>query len=252
MNFDDLRQSIVATRDVVYLNTGFTGPSPAPVIKRMQDVMEREAALGPASVDGLAFTRSLTGDAIDAVAGMLHADPEEVTITHGTTEGCHVVIYGMGWGRGDEFVSCNLEHPALGTPAGLLEERFGATVKRVEISPKSSSGEIIESFAGAITPKTKLVALSHVQYSCGLKLPIQQITELAHRNGVAILVDGAQTGGQLDLDVKPWGSTSTHLGAEVAARPQRHRRTLREEGPCPRAQPAVHHPLAGRRTRRPR
>ncbi len=202
MNFADLRDSISLTKDTVYLNTGFTGPSPKPVLDRITDMFQREAAAGPASVEGLALTRAATGEAIDALAGMLNADPEECTITHGTTEGCHVAIYGMPWAAGDEFVSCNLEHPALATPAGVLESRFGATVKRVEISPTASSGEIIESFAGAITSATKLVALSHVQYSCGLKLPIKQIAEIAHRNGTLILVDGAQTGGQLDIDVK--------------------------------------------------
>jgi L-cysteine/cystine lyase len=202
MNFADLRDTIGLTKDTVYLNTGFTGPSPRPVLDRIHEMFEREAAAGPASVEGLALTRAATGEAIEALAGMLNASPEECTVTHGTTEGCHVAIYGLPWVEGDEFVSCNLEHPALATPAGVLEQRFHATAKRVEISPTASQGEIIESFAGAITPKTKLVALSHVQYSCGLKLPIKQIAELAHRNGTLILVDGAQTGGQLDLDVK--------------------------------------------------
>ena len=159
----------------------------------------------------------------------------------------------MPWTAGDEFVSCNLEHPALATPAGVLEQRFGATVKRVELSPTASAGEIIESFAGAITPATKLVALSHVQYSCGLKLPIKQIAEIAHRNGTLIMVDGAQTGGQLDIDVKALDVDFYSISRpEVAARSKRHRRLLREEGACARHRAPVLNPPAGRRTRRPR
>jgi selenocysteine lyase/cysteine desulfurase len=205
MSFATLRDSIRATRDVIYLNTGFTGPSPQPVLDRIREVLEREASVGPASPDGLKFTRGLAGEAQEAVAGLLNATPEEIILTHGTTEGVHVVIYGMKWQPGDEMVTCNLEHPALGTPASVIEERYGAVSRRVEISPQASAGEIVESFAGAINEKTKLVALSHVQFSCGLKLPIKAIADAAHRQGVPIIVDGAQTGGQLNIDVRQLG-----------------------------------------------
>jgi L-cysteine/cystine lyase len=205
MSFASLRDSIRATRDVIYMNTGFTGPSPEPVLARMREVMEKESAVGPASVEGLAQSRSIAEEARDAVASLLNAEGDEVTVTHGTTEGLHVVIYGLKWQEGDEFVTCNLEHPALATPAGVLEERFGVTVKRVEVPAEASAGEALEALSAAITSQTRLVALSHVQFSCGLKLPAKQLVEAAHGAGALIALDGAQTGGQLALDVKDLG-----------------------------------------------
>lgn len=205
MTFASMRESIRATRHTIYMNTGFTGPSTDRVVSRVHEVLEKEAEVGPASVEGLQLTRGMAGQAAEAVAEMLNASPEEITLTHGTTEGLHVVVYGMKWQPGDEFVTCNLEHPALATPAGVLEERFGAVSKRVELSTDSSAGEISERIVSAITPKTRLVALSHVQFSCGLKLPIKSIADAAHRQGVPVLVDGAQTGGQLAIDVKALG-----------------------------------------------
>jgi L-cysteine/cystine lyase len=205
MSFAELRDSIRATRDVIYLNTGFTGPSPQPVLDRIAEVLEREASVGPASPEGLQYTRGLAGEAQEAVAALLNAAPEEILLTHGTTEGVHVVVYGMKWGPGDEMVTCSLEHPALATPASVIEERYGAVARRVEVSPQASAGEMVEAFAAAINERTKLVAISHVQYSCGLKLPVKEIAAAAHRQGVPILVDGAQTGGQLALDVKALG-----------------------------------------------
>jgi L-cysteine/cystine lyase len=205
MSFTELRESIRATRDVIYLNTGFTGPSPEPVLERIQEVLQREASVGPASPEGLQYTRGLAGAAQEAVAGMLNASPEEILLTHGTTEGVHVVIYGMKWGPGDELVTCSLEHPALATPANVIEERFNAAARRVEVSPQASTGEMVEAFAGAINERTKLVAISHVQFSCGLRLPVKEIAAAAHRQGVPILIDGAQTGGQLAIDVKALG-----------------------------------------------
>ncbi|HWO73536.1 MAG TPA: aminotransferase class V-fold PLP-dependent enzyme [Dehalococcoidia bacterium] len=205
MSFPELRASIPATRDTIYMNTGFTGPSPEPVIRRMREVLERESSVGPASVEGLAQSRRIAEEAREAVAELLNADPDEVAITHGTTEGLHVVIYGLDWRPGDEFVTCTLEHPALATPAGVLEERYGVTVKRVEIPPNAAPSLALEMIASALTPRTKLVALSHVQFSCGLKLPAKQIVDAAHRAGTLIALDGAQTGGQLALDVHALG-----------------------------------------------
>jgi L-cysteine/cystine lyase len=202
MSFSSLRESIRATKDVIYMNTGFTGPSPEPVLERMREVFEKEASVGPASVEGLAQSRAISEEARAAVAKYFHADIDEVTITHGTTEGLHVVIYGMQWGPGDEFVSCSLEHPALATPCNVLEERYGVTVKRVEVAPNATKAEALAAFKAALSPRTKLVAISHVQYSCGLKLPAKEIIAAAHEAGTLVALDGAQTGGQFDIDTR--------------------------------------------------
>jgi selenocysteine lyase/cysteine desulfurase len=206
MSFALLRDSIRATSDVIYMNTGFTGPSPKPVIDRMREVLEREGAVGPASVEGLQASRQIGEEAREVVAALLHADVDEVTITHGTTEGLNVAIYGLDWRPGDEFVTCDLEHNALATPGGVLEERYGATVKRVEIAPDASAAEALDLIKAALGPRTKMVALSHVQYSCGLKLPAREIVQAAHGVGALVALDGAQTGGQFDLDVKAIGA----------------------------------------------
>ncbi|HLG11972.1 MAG TPA: aminotransferase class V-fold PLP-dependent enzyme [Dehalococcoidia bacterium] len=201
MSLTTLRDSIRATRHVIYMNTGFTGPSPEPVLQRVREVMEKEATVGPASVEGLQQSRQIGEEAREVIASLLNASPDEVAVTHGTTEGLHVAIYGLTWQPGDEFVTCNLEPPALATPASVLEER-GVTVKRVEVPANASSGEALELLSSAITPKTKMLALSHVQYSCGLKLPAKQLIAAAHRVGALVALDGAQTGGQLNIDVK--------------------------------------------------
>ncbi len=204
MSLTALRESIRATRDVIYMNTGFTGPSPELVLARMREVFEKEASVGPASVEGLAQSRAIADEAREVIASLLNADVDEVAMTHGTTEGLNLAVYGLDWQPGDEFVTCNLEHPAFATPANVLEER-GIDVKRVEVPPNARSGVALELIAGAITPKTRLVGLSHVQYSCGLKLPAKQLVDAAHRSGALVALDGAQTGGQLNIDVKALG-----------------------------------------------
>ena len=206
MTFAELRDSIRATRDIIYLNTGFTGPSPSPVVERIHEVLQQEAAVGGASPEGLQLARAIGREAQEAVAGLLNVDAADVLITHGTTEGLHVVIYGMSWKPGDELVTCDLEHPALATPASVLEQRFGVIARRVQVPANASNAaEVIEPIVAAITPRTRLVALSHVQFSCGLRLPLREIAAAAHRAGVPVAVDGAQSGGQLAVDVPDLG-----------------------------------------------
>jgi selenocysteine lyase/cysteine desulfurase len=206
MEIGEFRDSIQATREVAYFNTGWAGPSPEPVIARMKEVFDREAAIGPASLEAQRLAREVNEGTRVAVAGLLSAPPDEVMITHGTTEGLHIVLYGFPWQPGDELVTCALEHAALAQSANVLEQKFGIVAKRVEVPPNASEELQLRMVSDAITPRTRIVALSHVQYTCGLRMPIPAIVEAAHRAGALVLVDGAQTGGQLAIEVRDIGA----------------------------------------------
>src|SRR6478609_9335212 len=125
----EIRDLIQATREVTYFNTGWTGPSPEPVVARMREVFERECANGPASLLNLRLSREENDNARSAVAQLFHAEPDEVMITHGTTEGVHIALFGYPWQAGDELVTCSLEHPALAQSANVIEDKFGVTVR---------------------------------------------------------------------------------------------------------------------------
>jgi L-cysteine/cystine lyase len=205
MDLTALRESIPATRDSIYMNTGWSGPAPAPVVAKIHEVLEVESTSGPASLEGLRITRAATEGAQQAVAGLLKAGPDEVLLTHGTTEGVHIVLYGLPWQAGDELVTCDLEHSAIATPAAVLEERHGVNVKRLEVPTTASEAEMVAMVRGALTPRTRIVALSHIQYTCGLRMPIRAICDAAHEAGALVLADGAQTAGHIELDMNALG-----------------------------------------------
>ena len=127
-------------------------------------------------------------------------------LTHGTTEGVDVVLHGLAWEPGDELLTCDLEHPALDAPAALLAERRGVSVRRVRLSPKASADEALDTIRSAITPRTKLLALSHIMYTCGLQLPAADIARAAHEAGAMVLFDGAQSAGHVRLDMTEMGA----------------------------------------------
>jgi L-cysteine/cystine lyase len=206
MEIAEIRNLIEATREVAYFNTGWTGPSPEPVVARMREVFDRECVAGPASLENLRLSRAENDSTRSAVAELFHADPDEVMITHGTTEGVHIALFGYPWQPGDELVTCSLEHPALAQSANVLEDKFGVVARRVEVPPSASEEEQVRLIGEAIGPRTKFVALSHIQYSCGLRMPIGPIAEIAHRAGALVLIDGAQTGGAIDIDARGIGA----------------------------------------------
>lgn len=204
LDIQKLRQQIPACRDTIYLNSGWSGPSPLPVIERIREQLEYEAAHGPASPDSLPRIREVFQQAQGAAADLLGSSQEEVTLTHNTTEGINLVMQGLPWEKGDELVTCDLEHPAILVPAYFLQRR-GVALRIVPVSPADSAARILAKVGEALGPKTRLVALSHIQFTCGLTMPIREIASLAHRHGSLLLVDGAQTAGQIPLNVVELG-----------------------------------------------
>ncbi len=205
MNTEQLRQLLPIIRNVTYMNTGWAGPSPTPVIKQVSETMELEALNGPASRKGLEFIRGILELGRQSVSDLLNCDKEEVWVTHSTTEGVNIVMHGLKWEAGDELVVCDLEHAALMTPARVLAQRKGVNVNVAAVSPKASQDDILATIDRELRPGVKLIALSHIQYTCGLKMPIKEITNLAHQRGVPVLVDGAQSVGQIEVNVKDLG-----------------------------------------------
>jgi L-cysteine/cystine lyase len=205
MNVDQLRELLPVTRDFIYMNTGWAGPTPTSVLMRIAETLEKEAALGPASAGGVAFAHDIQDEARAAVAAFVNTDEEDITLTHSTREGVNVVLYGMDWQPGDELLICDLEHPALTSPANVLAERMGVKVISVSIPPLSQPSETLNLVTSALSERTKLVALSHIQYTCGLRIPIKEITSAAHEMGIPVLVDGAQSFGHVEIDMKDLG-----------------------------------------------
>ncbi len=204
MDVEQLRAWLPVTRDVAYLNTGWAGPSPEPVLRAITEAMGEEARLGPASAKGLAFVERTAEAARSAIAALIGASAQDVRLTSSTTEGVNVVVHNLDWQQGDGLVICDLAHPALIVPAQLLEDRRGVAVERVTVPPAATQAEVLEAVNAALGPRTRLVALSHIQFS-GLRMPVKEIIEAAHRQGVSVLLDGAQTVGQIPVDVDELG-----------------------------------------------
>jgi selenocysteine lyase/cysteine desulfurase len=191
---------------MTYLNTGWAGPSPTRVIERMRTVAQQESDAGPAGPDGRELARAVEEEAREAAGALLNVPADDIVLTHGTTEGVNIVVSGLSWQPGDELLTTDLEHPAIKTPATLLAERQGVIVRPVAMPADATPEQAVEAVAQALTPRTKLVALSHIMFTTGLRIPAKETVQAAHDAGALVLLDGAQTGGQMILDVPAIGA----------------------------------------------
>src|SRR5688500_12666149 len=133
------------------------------------------------------------------IAGIFAADPTEIALMRSTTEGLNVALMGVEWRRGDEVITTQLEHICLFSVLGLLSHRHGVIVKTIDIG--DGGGDVVAALAAAMSPRTRAVAISHVQWSTGAVLPLAEIGALCHPRGVLVIVDAAQAVGQIAVDV---------------------------------------------------
>ncbi|MEM6700754.1 MAG: aminotransferase class V-fold PLP-dependent enzyme, partial [Bacteroidota bacterium] len=117
---------------------------------------------------------------------------EEIIVTRNTTESLDMIIGGMHWQKGDEAVMASQDYGSMLNMFKLQEKRHGIVSKVVSVPthPKSDS-EIVELYANAISPKTRLLMVCHMINISGQVLPIQKICDMAHSKGVDVMVDGA-------------------------------------------------------------
>ncbi len=196
------RAAIPATQTLHYLNSGWSGPLPTPVRDAITARLNWEWERGPTTADVFQGYLDLSHRLREQIAAALHVAPAEITLTQNTTEGINLVVNGLAWLPGDAVVTTSVEHSSGLVPCYYLQRRHGVGVRVVHTTAADSPGEMAEHFAAAITPGVKLVVLSHISYSTGQVFPLAEIQARAHAVGARVLVDGAQSFGQMPLDLR--------------------------------------------------
>ena len=198
-----LRAELPAVHTQVYLNTGTSGPMPRRVHAAMLGELERQLTQGRSGMAHFGEFFRLKDACRPHLAALLGCAPSEIAVTESTTAGMNLVTMGVNWQPGDEAITTNLEHAGALLPLWSARDRFGITVKVADIAGRpEAAAEVIGKM---ITPRTKLISISHVSYLTGAVLPVREICELAHRHGVLVLVDGAQSFAGMDVNVKELG-----------------------------------------------
>jgi cysteine desulfurase/selenocysteine lyase len=194
-------------KPLVYLDNAASAQKPKPVLDRITHFYEHEYS----NVHrGLHYLANAATDAYEAaresVRRFLNAKSvDEIVFARSATEAINLVAasYGLNHiGAGDEIVLSIMEHHANIVPWHFLRERKGAVLKWVDVADDGSLS--LESFANAIGPRTKFVAVSAMSNVLGTVAPVKEIVALAHERGIPVLVDASQAAVHGTVDVQDW------------------------------------------------
>jgi L-cysteine/cystine lyase len=190
---DEARRLFPVLQRYAYLNAGTLGPLAQPTLDAIEERArydQEQGRGGRAWFDGML---DLRGRVRQKLAALIGATPESLALTSSTTDGCNVVVAGLGLQPGDEVVTTNSEHPGLLLPLAVS----GATVRVADVANKPTA-EALDRITALVGPKTRLLALSHVLWTTGQVMPVQ---ELRRETGLPMLVDGAQSVGAIPVEV---------------------------------------------------
>src|SRR5262245_3558299 len=197
----EVRSRFLLPRDLNFLNAANLCPASLPSIEALDRNMRLyEASPSPEVRSELMAKGRETSRGLLAEA--LRVTPEEIVITRNTTESNNTVSSGLDLKSGDEVVVWSDNHPSNLNAWRLKAARFGFTVVSVPTPPAHPGADgYVELFTKAFTPRTKLVAVTHISSNSGDVLPAAEICAAARSRGIMSLVDGAQAFGALDLDL---------------------------------------------------
>ncbi len=203
-DFPVLRQ-VVNGKPLVYLDNGATSQKPQSVIDELVRYYTTENANVHRGVHTL--SQNATEDYEGARAKVRRllnaADDHEIIYTRGTTDSINMVAQSYGKqniGPGDEIIVSNMEHHSNIVPWQMLCEEKGSVLRVV---PIDESGDLLmDEYEQMLSPRTKLVSITHVSNALGTIVPVEQIISMAHAHGVPVMLDGAQAVPHMAVDVR--------------------------------------------------
>ncbi len=201
-----IRAQMPATTAVHYLNTGTNGPLPKMAADAMKAKAEQEFLQGRylPFIEELYAEMDTTRNLLARIVG---ASYDEIALTHSTTEALNIVLWGLRMQAGDEVVTTSLEHVASLAPLALIKSRYGIVVKYVNVKygEQYNEEEFVAAVEKAITPRTRLLVVSHVSISTGISFPLKKLIEICHARNVYVLADGAQAVGAIPVNMHELG-----------------------------------------------
>ncbi len=202
-----VRDLFYVPRDVIYLNNGSLGLSHRVVVEAMyRHLLESESVRTTKYGDYPWWGYGPALEIRKKVSAFIGADPEEIALTRNATEGMNTVAAGLDLNPGDEVLMSDQEHPGGRSAWYQRAKRYGIAVKEFALpNPPRTPGEILNRLEASITPRTRVISVSHITTVTGGMLPVKDIAALARSKNIISLVDGAHAIGQLPLDMHDIG-----------------------------------------------
>lgn len=196
-----MKEHFLLDPDIIFLNHGSFGATPRPVLAACQDWQERlERQPVRFFVDELLaelkHARQVLGNYLDA-------DPDDLVYVPNATYGVNIIARSLSLSAGDEILTTDHEYGAcLNAWEFTLKKSAAVLVSQPVSLPLASPAEIADQFWQGVTPRTKLVFLSHISSPTAVRLPVKIICRKARQEGILTAIDGAHAPGQVPLDLR--------------------------------------------------
>jgi L-cysteine/cystine lyase len=184
----------------LYFNAGTFGPLPACAIQAMQERIQDDWQQGRLGTAVFETIGNIYQSARAGAAHLLHAENGEIALTDNTGEGLNIVSFGLNWREGDEVITTNHEHISLLGPLYQLRDRYGIVIRVADIGERGDR-PMLKAIADLVTPRTRLISISHVSWMSGAVLNIHEVGYMGREWGIPVLIDGAQSAGAIPVDV---------------------------------------------------
>lgn len=193
-------QAFTPDRSMLNLNNGGVCPSPRVVQEAVKRYLDH-ANTAPAYV-----LWQLQDPQKETVRSELArgwgVDTEEIAITRNASESLETCLFGFDLEPGDEILTTRYDYPRMLTTIEQRERRDGVKMVKLDLPlPVTSAATVVERFERAITPRTKLILISHVIFLTGQVLPVAEVVALGRRRGIPVIVDGAHAFAHLDFRI---------------------------------------------------
>ncbi len=200
-----VKQQFFIEDGLTYLNSGTYGPTLRAAYDTTAHTMHD---MGTNYIK--TFRATLMGEVVPKfiakLAAYAGAKPDEIALTSGTTEAMNYIANGLDLKAGDEILTTRHEHQGGLYPWLMKAKRHGVVVKQIDLtSPAASHADILERLSKAFTPRTRVLSISHINYTDGTLMPAKELCQMARARGMISVVDGAQSLGMIDFKISDLG-----------------------------------------------
>ncbi len=203
----EFAKTLLLDTKTTYFAAGQKGSQPIPILKRFKEGLDQIAKDPfPVYLEPSEKTRG-------KIASGYGASVDEIAISRNATDAISMILYGIDWKEGDELLTSTMEYPNCVATMLRIAGRYNVKIRQfgIPISHDTNADEIVESIKRQINPgQTKVLFFSCPIQPLGIRMPAQQIAELAQKNGIITIVDGAHYGGQFvpkldEIGIDFWG-----------------------------------------------
>jgi isopenicillin-N epimerase len=205
MQSHELKDLFLLRKDITYLNFGAYGSCPKPIFdlyQQFQLELETEPTVF-VNETGPAYLKA----ARVALGKYLNCTADELVYVTNPSYAVNIIAKSLLLKQGDEVLTTNLEYGPCDKTLAFYCQKTGATYIRQKIRiPLESKEDFIQQFVAGISANTKLIFLSHITSSTGLRLPVEEICAIANERGIMVYIDGAHAPGQLPINLQTLGA----------------------------------------------